>query len=76
MCGALRMYGEAAEMSIPQETAGGFRPTPRYERVASSEMYVPRAMVATTITGAMALGVMWRSSIRELEAPSALAAWT
>ena len=75
-CGALRMYGEAAEMSMPQETVGGLRPTPRYDRVASRAMYVPSAMVATTITGATALGAMCRSSMRELEAPSARAAWT
>ncbi len=29
MCGALRMYVEAVEMSMPQETVGGFRPAPR-----------------------------------------------
>lgn len=76
MCGALRMYCDAAEMSMPQLTVGGFRPTPRYESVASREMYVPSAMVATTMTGAIALGRMCRSIIRELEAPSARAACT
>lgn len=39
-------------------------------------MYVPSAMVATTMTGAIALGRTWRSIIRELEAPRARAAWT
>ncbi len=29
MCGALRMELDASEMSIPQETVGGLRPTPR-----------------------------------------------
>ncbi|CAM5677242.1 hypothetical protein SCALM49S_00228 [Streptomyces californicus] len=37
---------------------------------------MPSAMVATTMTGAMAFGVMWRSIIRELEAPRARAACT
>ncbi len=29
MCGALRICLDASEMSMPQETVGGFRPTPR-----------------------------------------------
>ncbi len=39
-------------------------------------MYVPRAMVATTITGATAFGARCRSSSRVFPAPSARAACT
>ena len=43
---------------MPQEMAGGCSPTPRNDSVASTAMKTPSAMVATTITGAMALGRM------------------
>jgi hypothetical protein len=38
MCGVDLMYGDAAEMSMPQLTVGGLSPTPRYDRVASRAM--------------------------------------
>ena len=61
---------------MPQEMAGGCRPMPRKDRVASTEMKTPRLMVETTITGASEFGRMCEQMIRVGDAPSARAAWT
>src|SRR4029079_5747802 len=75
-CGADRSEVCALLMSPPQETVDGGSPMPRKDSVASSTMNRPREMVATTMTGAMALGRMCRVRIRMSLAPRALAAVT
>ena len=63
-------------MSPPQETTEDGRPTPRYDNVASVTMNAPSAMLATTITGPIALGTTCRTRMRNLLSPMAFAART
>ena len=66
----------AVLMSPPHETVSGGSPMPRKDRLASVTMKIPSEIVATTMTGARALGRMCRTRIRRSVAPSARAAST
>ena len=66
---------EASEIWVPHEITGGTRPTPRKDRVASTEMKTPRLIVETTITDANELGTICDVMIRTGEAPRARAAY-
>ena len=60
----------------PQEMICGGIPIPRKLNYASMTIADPTIVVATTIIGPNVLGNMWRSIIRVLPAPAALAAST
>src|SRR5438552_17191385 len=61
---------------LPHDTAGGWIPKPRNDRVDSVMMARPTTRVALTTMGPMVLGSMWRTMMRQLEAPDARAAST
>ena len=60
----------------PQDGAGGGTPSPRKLSEASTRIAPPRPAEATTIMGAVTLGRMWRSIMRQFEQPRAREAST
>src|SRR6059036_4375304 len=58
---------------LPHDGVGGWTPTPRNDKLASSVIAFPRPSAAETITGVSALGRIWRASTRRRDKPSASA---
>src|SRR6266436_4400919 len=60
----------------PQVGMSGGKPNPRNDSVDSAMIAAATSMVPATITGPRALGRMWRTTWRAVDAPSARAAST
>src|SRR5690606_7100365 len=62
--GAVRMLVCAWLMSLPHDIVAPPRPTPRNDSTDSATIAAARLRVATTMTGAIALGSTWLSMVR------------
>ena len=63
-------------MRLPHDVSGGCTPKPRNDSVDSVTIATAIASVAFTMIGPIEFGRMWRTMIRELDAPLARAAST
>ena len=66
----------ASERMSPQVGVSALTPRPRNDSTASVRIAFETLTVASTITGAVMLGRMWRPMIRQSEQPTARAAAT
>ena len=74
-CGASNMWKRTCPLSIaPQLGVGGPRPKPRKLSPASARIIPGTLPVKATMVGARMLGRTWRSSIRSVPLPMAVAA--
>src|SRR5437879_10680324 len=62
--GALTSVSRPDAIMLPHDGVGGWTPTPRNDKLASSVIAFPRPSAAETITGVRALGRIWRASTR------------
>ena len=72
---SVRMFCASCS-SVPQETMGAWRPSPRKLSAVSARIMPGMARVAAAMMWLVKLGTMWRVTMRQSLAPSSCAAVT